>query len=143
MEVYQLLFNGMKMTIREYLKIDFLILEAQLFFNICVELKDYLKTQYQDYFRLMKFDSEMEDAMIDGQFIQLILNDILSTGEYSITGVATYIHMPEEVIYDLFMGRNTNPFLALSRKIIELHRTVRPQLYQEIIQKILKESESE
>lgn len=125
---------------RQFSKEEFLLLEAELFICICGELKEIIREQNKDYFRIMKFNLEKENTMLEIKFIRCIINDILSTEEYNLLGVALYTDTPEDVIYELASGRNTNPTFLLSRKIIELHRTVRPNLYQEIANKIRQES---
>ena len=79
----------------------------------------------------------MENIMLEECLIKYIINDILSTEEYSLSGIAYYTNSPEDVIYEIAMGNNTNPSLFLSKKIIELHRSVRPYLYHELIKKVV------
>lgn len=112
-------------------------LEAVLFSFLCEELKEIFRINYKEYFRLMKFNSEMEDNMLEANFMRCVINDILSTDEYSIQGIANYTQLPEEVIYDIALGCNTSPSLPLSRKIIELHKTLRPNLYRDILKKVI------
>ena len=50
-----------------------------------------------------------------------------------------HTQIPEEVIYELAAGQNTNPSLKCIRKIIELHRNTRPALYHAIVKKIVDE----
>lgn len=77
-----------------------------------------------------------ENKMTYGKLIHLILNDLIKTNDYTLTGVAHYSNVPEEVIYDISTGINTNPSLEVSRKIIELHKSARSELYQHIMEKI-------
>lgn len=118
---------------------ELLFLEAELFVRICEELKEYIRMSMKDFFRVMKFNIEKENIMLEIKFIRCIINDILSTEEYNLSGVALYTDAPEDVIYELASGCNTNPTFLLSRKIIELHRTVRPNLYRAIANKIKQE----
>lgn len=124
---------------RQFAKEELLFFEAELFVRICGELKERIREQNKDYFRAMKFNIEKENIMLEIKFIRCIINDILSTEEYSLSGVALYTDTPEDVIYELASGCNTNPTFLLSRKIIELHRSVRPNLYREIANKIKQE----
>ncbi len=80
--------------------------------------------------------------MLENKFIRCLINDILSTEEYNLSGIAFYTGSTEDVIFELASGCNTNPTFLLSRKIIELHRLVRARLYDEIIKKITKEPRS-
>ena len=115
------------------------LLEAELFSQLCDELKKIFKLQFKEYFQLMKFNIEKEDAMIEANFIRCVINDILSTENYTLSGIAFYTQTPEDIIYEVAMGSNTSPSLLLSRKIIEIHKTVRQDLYRELLHKITKE----
>ncbi len=112
------------------------LLEVELFARICEELKEIFREQYRDYFRLMKFTIEKEDMMLETKFVRLIVQDILATGEYNLGGIAYYTGTYEEVIEELMAERNTSPSATFLRKLIELHRSVRPELYQVVIKKI-------
>ena len=114
-------------------------LEAELFTRICEELKEVFRKQYKDYFRLMKFTFNKENAMLEIYFIRLIINDILSTEEYTLSGIARYTDTPQEVIEEFFTEHNINPSALFLRKLIELHRTIRRALYIAIMEKITSE----
>lgn len=114
-----------------------IILEAELFDRVCDYLKEVYREQYKDYFRLMKFTTKMENTMLDENYIRFAINDILATEEYSVQGIAYHTRIPEEVICDVISGVNTQPSLPLSRQIIHLHRSVKPDLYREIMKKML------
>lgn len=115
-----------------------LILEAELFTFLCSQFKTLFKCQLKNYFRFIKLSVEMEEAVIDEVFIRCIINDILSSEAYTLSGIAFYTQIPEDTLYEVAIGQNTNPSLFLSRKIIELHRSVRPELYREVLKKISK-----
>lgn len=112
-----------------------MLLEIELFSSVLDELKMLYTHQHKDYFRLLKFTQEMESSMIENHFIRYIINDILSTEEYSLAGIAYYTQTPEEVIFEIATGLQDYLSLSLSQKIIELHRLVRNELYQGILQK--------
>jgi len=90
-----------------------------------------LKTYYGEFFFI-----KMEGLMPNGAVICNLLNDLISSNEYSIAAVASYTGYPEDVIYDLAGGINLNPTVTLSTKIIELHSISRPDFYKDIIKKI-------
>ncbi len=113
-----------------------LILEAKLFTHICEELKEIIRAHYKDYFELMKFNEDKENMMIEAEFLRCVINDILSTEEYSLLGIAQYTDTPEDVVQEVITGNNSNPSFAFSRRIIELHCSVRPDVYQGIMKKI-------
>lgn len=116
------------------------ILEAGFFSWICDELKNIFRQQHKDYFSLMKFTIEMENTMLDANFICLIIKDILSTNEYTITGIAHYMNIHEDILHEVIIGLNTNPSANLLQRAIDLHRSVRAELYFKIINKILNHS---
>jgi hypothetical protein len=113
--------------------------EAILFDFICNELKKHFKAQYKIYFQTMKLTTEKEDETMDAMFIRCIINDMLNAKYYTLPGIAYYTRFPEDVIYEIAMGKNVNPSAILLRKLIELHRGMRPELYKEIIKKMIKE----
>ena len=116
---------------------EVLILEAEIFIRLYKELNEIFRSQYKEYFNLMKFNREMEDAMLEAEFIKNITKDLVTMGEYSLAGIAYHTHIPEEVIREIALGNNTNPSLRASRKIIELHRIARFNLYHDITKKII------
>ena len=120
----------------ELSRMEFIFLEAKLFVMIYGELKEMMRKNMKNYFQLMNFSITEEDHMLETNFIRAIINDILLTQEYNVSGVALYTNTPEDVIYDLASGRNSNPTLLISQKIINLHRSVRPILYEDIMNKI-------
>lgn len=118
---------------------EYVLLEAELFVRICEELIEFFRGQRKDYFRLMKFTSEKEYSMLEGKFAQLIINDILSTNEYNLIGIAYYTNTYEDVILEIMNGRNTNPSAILIRRLINLHKSVRKDLYNKITKKIVSQ----
>jgi hypothetical protein len=127
-------------NLRNLSKEEVFILEAETFLLLYKDLTDFFRSHHQSYFRTMKFNEKMENEMLEDNFIRCLITDLLSLEEYSLQGIAYHLQMPEEVIYEVAVGQNTNPSFKLSRKIIELHRFVRPQLYQAIVKKVAEES---
>lgn len=118
---------------RQFSREENLLLEAELFYQLCDRLKNLLSVQFKEYFDLIKI--EMEDFMMEANFVRCIVNDILTSEAYTLSGIALYTQMPEDIIYEVAAGCNAHPSLYLSRKLIELHRSVRPELYKEIMKK--------
>lgn len=115
------------------------IVEMELFVRVCEALKDEFKMRYKDYFRLLKCSFEMENAIMEMKFLSCIINDILNTEEYTLSGIACYTQTPEDVVYELAIELNINPSAIFLRRIIELHRFVRRELYSAIMEKITAE----
>lgn len=121
----------------ELTKEELFILEAELFIRLFDELKETIKIKYKSYFSIIKPSHDMENAMIEEKFVRCIVNDILESDEYTLSGIAAYTDTPEEVIHEIIIGRNTNPSVLFFRKIIELHRSIRRDLYKEIFEKTI------
>ncbi|MBV9575306.1 MAG: hypothetical protein JO149_01640 [Gammaproteobacteria bacterium] len=119
-------------------KIEKSLLELQLLVFICRELHEIFTHPYKDYIRLLfPFNYHKEIEMFNLNLTQEIIKDILSTNEYSLSGIAIHTHIPEEVLSDIFSGINKHPTFELVSKLIELHMIVRQDLYNEIIRKII------
>jgi hypothetical protein len=141
MPAIEFLYDYLEIEHHKFSQVEKIILEMELFTKVCNEISNVYRIRYKEYFNLIKFNLEMERAMLDSNLIANVINDILLTGEYSLAGIALYTQIPEDVICDIATGKNQEPSLPLSRKIIELHRSVRPKLYQGIIQKAIQESQ--
>ena len=76
--------------------------------------------------------------MFDTDFLNFVIEDILLTEEYSLAGIANYTHVPEDVIRDLVSGINKTPSSFVWRKLVELHSTIRRDLYRDLINKIMQ-----
>lgn len=137
MAAMELLCHLVGITPSDFSREEIILLEAELFSCVCEELKESFRKQYKDYFRLMKFTVEMEDTMLDNMFIRLVIKDVLSTDEYNVKGVAHYTDTHEDVIQEVVDGRNTNPSARLLRRCLDLHRSVRRDLYRSIMKKIV------
>ena len=120
-------------------KEEFLLLEAEIFIRICNGLKEFFREQYKSYFDLMKFNFKKENKMLEADFVRLITSDILSTQEYNLHGIANYSDTPEDVVQEVIDGRNIRPSAIFLWRIIELHRSVRRDLYDAIIKKIVND----
>lgn len=112
------------------------VVEMELLTRTYGMLRDTLEVQHTPFLRLMRYKPEQVSHMIEDTFIRSLIMDIISTDEYSIEGIAHYTRVPIDVISDIAIGQHTSPSFELARKIIELHQTVRPKLYHEMIKKI-------
>ena len=115
------------------------IVEADLLVTICTELKEIFREQYNDYFRLMKLEPEMEDNMLDMNYIRWAIKDILLSGEYTLSGIAYYTQTPEEVVYEIAIGSNLRPSAIFLQRVIAIHREVKRDLYILIRKKIAEQ----
>jgi hypothetical protein len=113
-------------------KDEILLLEAAMLDSLCNELS----MRYQGTFNHIKEYHQEISTMINAHFIYFITHDLINSNDYTIEGIANYSDIPEEVIVDIIIGTNNNPSIEVSRKIIELHRLARPDLYKRILNKI-------
>lgn len=141
MSTTQPIYSFLNIDIRSFSKNELLILEADLFIRMCEILEKIIREQNNAYFSLMKFNSKKENTVIEANFLRCIIHDILSTQEYNLSGIAFYTDTPEDIIYEIASGHNLRPTLTVAQKVIELHRHVRPTLYNEILNKITKKNE--
>ena len=114
------------------------VLEVGLFLHMYQELTELFRIDAKKYFELMKFDKEKEDSMLESNFIRNIIRDVVSIGEYSLEGIAHSTNIPEEVVIEMALGRNDNPSLYVSRKLMELHKSIRVDLYRGILNRVLE-----
>lgn len=115
---------------------EIFLLEADFLNRICDELKKAFKKRYSSYFQTLNLSEEGKNNMIEEVFIKTVIKDILDSGDYTLTGIAYYTNTPEEVVYDLAAGLNTNPSAKFLINLICLHRMVKQELYKKIILKI-------
>lgn len=114
------------------------LLENNLLVKVFSEIKEVFIKKYHLYHQLVKsaFTVSKEENMKNIPLITEMVKDILETKEYSLSGIATYAHVPEEVLYDLAAGINTEPSFEITKKILELHISVRKNLYEKIMHRI-------
>ena len=113
------------------------LLEADLYLAVFNEIIEMFRLQRKEYFRLLKLDINMENTMIELEFVRLLIQDILESQTYNMEGIARYTHTPEDVIYDLILKSGSNELMMFPRRLIELHRSIRPELYRDILNKIV------
>lgn len=131
------LFQLMSINIAKLSKQELIILEAELFIRIWEELRETLRKQHKDYFCLIKLTKERESFMLETSFVTSIIKDILASQEYTLQGIAEYTDFHEDILIDVISGRNIFPSSIFLKRVIELHRSVRPDLYKKIMEKII------
>lgn len=111
-------------------------LEARFISLIYQEFQKHFRSRCDDLMSVFNSIDAMEENMYRMNFVGEMINDILMTEEYSLSGIACHTRIPEEVLYDVVAGLNTNPTLDLSRRIFELHATVKKDFYTALLKKI-------
>lgn len=80
----------------------------------------------------------MECYAMDSKIIQLIIQSIVETGEYSLEGIALYTRIPFDVIYDAACGINTEFSITPWARVVDLFLQVKPDIAQVLIDKLLE-----
>ncbi len=136
------LYDLIDMNVEDFTPTEKIFLDTVLFISVCEQLRYLLLKEHKTYFSSIKHNIQEERSMLEQNFISCILNDILATKEYSLAGIAYYTDTPEDVLYDVITGTNSNPAFSLVRKVIELHRLIRSDLYLGLLHKVV-ESDTE
>jgi len=124
------------MDLSKLSKKEIFLLEIYLFLYVCNELKEHFREKQHKHFLLVNFNKKRESTMLEADLTRLIVNDILSTGEYNLNGIAYYTDSHEDVIQEIVDGRNLHPSALLLKRSMELHQLVRKELYDSILKKI-------
>ncbi len=125
----------------KFSKYENILIETDIFIRIFEKLKEFYRQQHSIHsFISLKLNGDMIN-MMDSNIAKHIINDITSTNEYTIQGISNYTSIHVDILTDLAAGLNTNPLLTNFRRIVELHREVRPKLYHTIAKKIIAEFE--
>ena len=75
---------------------------------------------------------------MDNKIIQLLIHDIVHTGEYTLEGIARYTRIPFDVIFDAACGNN-NPFSITPRaRVVDLYIQVKPDIAQILFEKLIE-----
>lgn len=119
------------------------LFEAETFFRILSEVKEIFREKYKSFFYLMKYTIEMENTMLETNYVSLIIEDILETEEYNLQGLAYYTDTPLEILQEVMAGINKYPSAMLLQRCLELHREVKRDVYRTVLRKIAIEYSSE
>lgn len=127
----------MRLPVNSTTRTERSFLEAGLFFSIRTELKELFREAHQEYFSTMNFTYEDENNMLDANFVRFIINDILVSNEYNLAGIARYSGIHTDILNELVTGLNDNPSAHILHRLIEIHHSVRRELYIKIMKRIV------
>lgn len=82
-------------------------------------------------------DSTMECYIMDRKIIQLIIREIVATGEYTLEGIAFHTRIPFDVVLDAACGNNSHLSITIWSRIVELYVQVKPEISRMMIDKLL------
>ena len=77
--------------------------------------------------------------MMEENFARSFIQTMLSSGDYTLEGIARYTDTSEDVLFEIMLGRNLYPSAVFLRKVIELDRTTRRDFYRAMLRESLEE----
>lgn len=113
-----------------YPKTRNLLLASGLFSTLCSELEKVFKPMFVEAYQ--------NDFSFGTTLISSLLKDILLSEHYNLSGISYYTQIPKDVLIDIITYSNSNPSFELSIRIIDLHMSVRKDLYKNILNKFIK-----
>lgn len=93
---------------------------------------------FQNELNFHQTDTAMESYTMDRKILQLIIQKIIETGEYTLEGIAFYTHIPFDVIYDAAHGINKEFSITPWARVIDLLIQVKPEVEELLIKKLLE-----
>jgi hypothetical protein len=109
-------------------------------------LKAFLLASFHQLFHeLFQVQSQLEKNglsteyyVMDNKIIQLLLNGIVETGEYTLEGIAYHTRIPFDVLYEAACGFNNQFSVASWSKIVNLYMQLKPDVTHVLIDKLLE-----
>ncbi len=127
---------------------------ADYFLNLSIKnerkiLKAFILSQlYQLFYELfqnkLKCNNNiflMEYYTMDSKIIQVLINSIVETEEYTLEGIAHYTHIPFDVIFDAACGISNQFSITPWARIVDLYLQLKPDVAQVLINKLLEVKE--
>ena len=85
-----------------------------------------------------KTDSSMECYTVDNKIIQILIQGIVETGEYTLEGIAHVTRIPFDVIFDASCGNSNQFSITPWSRIVDLYTQVKPEIAQLLFNKLLE-----
>lgn len=108
------------------LKIYLLSRLHQLFYEI-----------FQNKIQTEKTNS-MECYTMDSKIIQLLIQGIVETGEYTLEGIANATRIPFDVILDAACGNISQLSITAWSKVVDIYTQVKPEVAQLLFNKLIE-----
>lgn len=80
----------------------------------------------------------MEYYALDSKLIQLLIQNILDTEQYTLEGISYYTGIPFDVIYDAACGINNQLTITPWARVVDLYLKTKPDVTQVLINKLLE-----
>jgi len=85
-----------------------------------------------------KNNSLMECYAMDSKIIQLLIQGIIESGDYTLEGIAYYTRIPFDIIYDAACGISNQFSITPWAKVVDLYTQVRPDIINILIDKLIE-----
>jgi len=85
-----------------------------------------------------QLDQTMEYHIMDSKIIQLLIQGIIDSEEYTLEGIAYYTQIPFDVIYDATCGITNHFSITPWTRIMDLYLKVRPDVKKALVHKLLE-----
>lgn len=76
--------------------------------------------------------------LMDSKIIQLLIQGIINSGEYTMEGIACHTRIPFDVIYDAACGNNKQFSIVPWAKIVDLYMQVKPEIAELLYEMLLE-----
>lgn len=111
-------------------------------------LKVFLVTRLQNFFCNLyhknfqfylgkNFELTMECFEMDRKIIEILIGEIVATGEYTLEGIATYTKMPLDIIVDTACGTSNQLSVTPWTRIVDLYMQVKPDISKTFHEKLV------
>ncbi|EKD54406.1 MAG: hypothetical protein ACD_60C00087G0018 [uncultured bacterium] len=80
----------------------------------------------------------MECYAMDSKIIQLLIQGIIETGEYTLEGIAFYTRIPFDVIYEAASGISHQFSITPWARVVNLYLQVKPEIEKVLIDRLLE-----
>lgn len=75
---------------------------------------------------------------MDSKIMQVLIQDIIETGQYTLEGIAYHTHIPFDVIYDAACGMNNQFSITPWTRVVALYMQVKPDIALVLIDRLIE-----
>jgi hypothetical protein len=86
----------------------------------------------------IKNNFSMECYSMDTKIIQILIQGIVETGEYTLEGIAYYTRIPFDVIYDVACGKGNEFTITPWARVVDLYLKLKPDVAKVLVNRFLE-----
>lgn len=94
--------------------------------------------QFQNKMQCLQNNYSVECYTVDSKIIQLLIQDIIQTGEYTLEGIAFHTRIPFDIIYDAACGISDHFSITPWVRIVELYMQVKPDITKALTARLIE-----